>query len=310
MRESGLRALTCIALVLLGVAFSPSRFPAFSLSAQSPIRAMSFNIRYGTANDGEHAWPNRRALVVRTIRDHAPHVLALQEALRFQLDELAEALPRYQQFGVGRDDGATRGEYAAVLVDTSRFEVDTSGTFWFSDTPTVPGSASWGNTLPRIATWVLLHDRITDLRFWAYSLHLDHQSQPSRERSVEFLLADHARRDASRRAREANEAEMTGALTEPLLIVMGDFNSDETNPAYRAAIQAGLRSAFRVRHPDEPAATFTGFRDAPDQESGVIDHILLGRGWQVLDAGHDRRRYGALWPSDHFGVWAILRNES
>ena len=269
---------------------------------------MSFNIRYGTADDGAHAWPNRRALVVRTIRDHAPHVLALQEALRFQLDELAQALPRYQQLGVGRDDGVARGEFAAVLVDTSRFTVDTSGTDWFSDTPTVPGSTSWGNTLPRITTWALLRDRLTDERIWAYSLHLDHASQPSRERSVEFLLAEHERRAASQRARDANQAEVTGALPEPRLLVMGDFNADEANPAYRRLLDAGLVSAFRVRHPDaKVAGTFTGFRDAAD--GGIIDHVLLGRGWRVIDADIDRRRYGALWPSDHFPVWAILASQ-
>jgi endonuclease/exonuclease/phosphatase family metal-dependent hydrolase len=90
---------------------------------------------------------------------------------------------------------------------------------------------------------------------------------------------------------------------------MGDFNADEANPAYRAAIGAGLRSAFRERHPDaQQVGTFTGFNDAVNLASGVIDHILLGRGWRVLDAGLDRRRYGALWPSDHLPVWAILES--
>lgn len=268
---------------------------------------MSFNIRYGTADDGAHAWPNRRPLVIATIRDHTPHILGLQEALRFQLDELGRALPRYLEIGVGRDDGLTGGEYAAILVDTARFAVDTSGTTWFSDTPEVPGSVSWGNRITRITTWALLRDRMSDERIWVYNLHLDHESQSSRERSVAFLLQQHARRQASQRARDANVAEIAGALPEPRLMVMGDFNSNESNAAYQAALAAGLASAYRAIHPAaQPAGTFTGFRDAPAAGSGVIDHILLDRRWEVIDAGIDRRRYGALWPSDHFPVWAIL----
>lgn len=268
---------------------------------------MTFNIRYGTANDGAHAWPNRSGFVITTIRDHAPHILGVQEALRFQLDELLRGLPRYTAVGVGRDDGEAAGEHAAILVDTARFQVESSGTTWFSDTPTVPGSTSWGNTIPRITTWALLRDRSDDERLWVYNLHLDHQSQPSRERSVAFLLAEHQRRADSQRARDANAAEFAGARNPPRVMLMGDFNSNEQNAAYLAVRAAGWRSAFRVIHPaDDVPGTFTAFGAAADPATGVIDHILLGPGWRVIDAGIDSRRFGATWPSDHFPVWAIL----
>ena len=278
------------------------------LVAQAPLRAVTFNIRYGTANDGAHAWPNRRAHVIATIRDHAPHVLGLQEALHAQVEELRAALPRYQVVGVGRDDGATKGEYAAILVDTARFAIESSGTTWFSDTPTVPGSKHWGNNITRITTWALLRDRGSDERFWLYNLHLDHESQPSRERSVAFLLEEHQRRSASQRASDATAAELGGAQSEPRLMIMGDFNSNETNPAYRAALAAGLRSAYRVIDPSTgDRSTFTGFKDTPDWQTGVIDHILIDNRWQVIDTGIDMRKFGPLWPSDHFPVWAILK---
>lgn len=289
-----------VAVLLVAVAIAP-------LPAQSPFKVMTWNIRYGTANDGAHAWPNRREHVITTIREHAPGILGVQEALRFQLDELLAGLPRYVSVGVGRDDGVDKGEFAAILVDTTRFEVSASGTTWFSDTPQVPGSTGWGNTIPRITTWALLYDRLDDERVWVYNLHLDHISQPSRERSVEFLISEHRRRADAQRARESNDAEYGGARPDPRLVVMGDFNSGEDNPAFRRALQAGWRSALRVIHPDSTfAGTFTGFRDEVDAESGVIDHILLGAGWKVADAGVDTRRFGATWPSDHFPVWAVV----
>jgi len=100
-----------------------------AVAAQAPVRLLTFNIRYGTANDGAHSWANRRAAVVGTIADHAPHLLGAQEALRFQLEEIAAALPRYRVIGVGRDDGVTSGEYSAILVDTMRFSMLSSRTF-------------------------------------------------------------------------------------------------------------------------------------------------------------------------------------
>src|SRR5688572_22827750 len=103
-RDASRAVLLTGMLSILGAAFSSTRFFAFSLVAQTPVNVMTFNIRYGTADDGAHVWPNRRAHVITTIRDRAPQVLGVQEALHFQLEELREALPRYQVLGVGRDD--------------------------------------------------------------------------------------------------------------------------------------------------------------------------------------------------------------
>jgi endonuclease/exonuclease/phosphatase family metal-dependent hydrolase len=233
-------------------------------------------------------------------------VLGVQEALRFQLDEVARALPGYREIGVGRDDGKTAGEYSAILVDTARFSVLADGTFWYSDTPTVPGSMHWGNRITRIATWARLIDRATGDTLRVYNTHWDHESQPSRERSAAMLL-DRVRSDAEPGDR---------------VLVMGDFNSDEANPAFQqlvttvggvAPAASGpigrpplLRDTFRARNPDATVVgTFNAFKG--DSTAGKIDAILVGTGWRVLDAGIDRRRWGALRASDHFAVWAIVR---
>lgn len=258
------------------------------------LRTVSFNIRYGTARDGDHVWDNRRAHVASTLRTLAPHLAGVQEALDFQLVQLDSALPRHQRVGVGRDDGATKGEYSALYIDTTRFDVMAHGTFWLSDTPDVVASKGWGNTITRIATWARLTDRLTGDTLRVYNTHWDHESQPARERSATLL-----------RQRLAQDGRPSDRV-----LLMGDFNTDEANPAFRALLAPGsppLTDSYRTVHPSATVVgTFNSFRG--DSTGGKIDHILTGPGWMVQDAGIDRTRFpDGRWASDHFAVWAVLR---
>jgi endonuclease/exonuclease/phosphatase family metal-dependent hydrolase len=261
--------------------------------AREPLTVMSFNIRYGTANDGDDHWTRRRDLLFDVMREANADLVGLQEALDAQIQELLQALPQYGVVGVGRDDGRTRGEYAAILYRRDRFRVADAGTFWFSDTPEVIASKSWGNTITRICTWARFVDR-DGRAFWHYNVHLDHQSQPSRERSAALL----AERLAARRV-----------PSEPA-IVTGDFNVGEDNPAIRRltapheGAPALYLDTFRVRYPDErTVGTFTGFKFG--QTSGdKIDYVLVPPGTQVSDAAIIRTSRGDRYPSDHFPVIA------
>ena len=275
---------------------------AWAQGRQSPapgvrehLRVMSFNIRYGTANDGENRWALRREFLFDVVREANADLVGLQEALDGQIQELLMALPQYGVVGVGRDDGRTRGEYAAILYRRDRFRVSAAGTFWFSDTPEVVASRSWGNTITRICTWARFIDR-DGRAFWHFNVHLDHQSQPSRERSA-GLLAD---RIESRRS-----------LTEPA-IVTGDFNVGETNPAItrltapQNGVAALFMDTFRAKHPDEKTAgTFTGFKYGATT-GDKIDYVLVPPGTEVLEAAIVRTSRNERYPSDHFPVVARM----
>ncbi|MGD8495425.1 MAG: endonuclease/exonuclease/phosphatase family protein [Gemmatimonadales bacterium] len=264
------------------------------------LRVMSFNLRYGTADDGPNAWPLRRELVKQTIGDFGPTVLCVQEALRFQLDELREAFPQLDEVGVGRDDGVEAGEYSAILYDRRRLERLSSGTFWLSDTPEVVASTSWGNQITRIVTWARFRDLESDRAFYVFNTHWDHQSQNSRERSAELMLERIASRDGG----------------DPV-IVTGDFNAGEDNPAFRRLVAGAgvagvtgdaleLRETFRALHPDATdVGTFNGFHG--DRSGDKIDAILVTPEWEVVEAAIDRAHDGDRYPSDHFPVTAVLR---
>jgi endonuclease/exonuclease/phosphatase family metal-dependent hydrolase len=255
-----------------------------------PLAVMSFNIRYGTASDGDNRWANRRDVLFDVIRQIDADVIGLQEALDGQMREIMAAVPGYGVVGVGRDDGRTRGEYAAILFRTSRFHVSDAGTFWFSDTPGVVASRSWGNTITRVCTWARLVDR-DGRAFWHYNVHLDHQSQPSRERSAALLVERITAR---------------GGPGEPA-IVTGDFNAGEDNRALTTVRTAGFADTFRVKHPDAiHAGTFTGF-DLKAITGPKIDYVLVPPGSEVLDAAIVRTSRDGRYPSDHFPVTARVR---
>jgi endonuclease/exonuclease/phosphatase family metal-dependent hydrolase len=259
-------------------------------SQPAPLTVMSFNIRYGTAKDGENRWEARRGFLFDVLREQDADVLGLQETLDFQIDEILAALPAYAVVGVGRDDGARKGEYAAILFRRDRFQVAASGTFWFSDTPDVVRSTGWGNRITRICTWARFIDR-DGRAFWVYNVHLDHESQPSREKSVALL-------------RERIDARPFPG--EPV-IVAGDFNVGESNPALRTLTAGGaFVDTFRVLHPDEPTVgTFTGFRyGRVDGEK--IDYIFVPPGTGVLSAAIVRTARDGRYPSDHFPVVARI----
>lgn len=262
---------------------------------------MSFNIRYGTANDGPDHWNNRKTFVTETIRQFGPDLLGLQEALDFQIDFIQQTIPGYASIGVGRDDGKRKGEHSCILYRSDRFEATDSNTFWFSDTPEVPGSKSWGNSITRICTWARFVDRSTGKGFYYYNLHLDHISQPSRQRSAIFL----AERMASR------------SHPDDPCILSGDFNVGETNPVITyltghtpletsSQTPYPLADSFRKVYPDEKqVGTFNSFKGTQDEDK--IDYIFISPEWDVLAAEIVRTSYNGRFPSDHFPVTATVR---
>jgi endonuclease/exonuclease/phosphatase family metal-dependent hydrolase len=274
-------------------------------AAPSSLTVMTFNIRYGTAEDGDNHWDRRGDLLFQVIRDEEADIVGLQEALRFQIDQIVAAAPAYAFVGVGRDDGREAGEHTAILYRRERFSVLESGTFWFSDTPDQPGSTSWGNRITRICTWARFRDG-TGGSFYVFNVHLDHESQPSRERSVQLLAA---------RIRER-------AVPDAPVIVTGDFNIDEQNPATRwllgvedalpGAGKSGidLADTFRALHPEaRGAGTFTGFTFGSIDER-KIDYVLIGTGFVAREARIVHTSRAGRYPSDHFPVVARVERRN
>lgn len=263
--------------------------------------ATTFNIRNENNRDqDDRAWTHRVGNAVRLIHRLRPDVMGMQELTHGQAADLRASLPDYAFFGVAREDGKRQGEYAGIFYQQDRFSQDKTdgGTYWLSGTPEKPGSATWGNTLPRIATWVRLIDLPTGRGFYVVNTHFDHQHQGSRERAAVFI----AQRIDGRKHPD-----------EPV-VLLGDFNAVETNPAInylrgisiettggRKVWKNSLIDTFRVLHPtgtSPKSLHLWGRKDA----GWKVDHILVTKGAKILEA--EVVMDALPFSSDHFPVMA------
>ncbi|MCH2144537.1 MAG: endonuclease/exonuclease/phosphatase family protein [Phycisphaerales bacterium] len=263
------------------------------------VSVMTFNIRYGTASDGEHAWPHRKETVARFIGESALDFVGIQESLASQTTFLRKEVGgTYDMIVRTRERVDGRGEATPLLYRKDRWELDPErhGTFWLSLTPEEPGSKSWDSSLPRIATWGRFTERTTGRPIWVLNTHFDHRSAPARHEAGRLI------------ARRLGELVPAG---EPV-VVLGDLNARPDTPPLQA-LQAGagerpilLIDAWKSTNPDgRHPCTFNGWGEG--MEGRRIDHVLVSPGVEILACDIERERIDGRPISDHWPVRANLR---
>lgn len=280
----------CIIFLIFSFSLISCSFFQRSITNNSTeIKVMTFNIRYGSADDGENSWEYRKKILFDVVRDYNADVIGMQEVLKFQLDELLLELQSYSYVGAGRDDGKTAGEYSPILFSKERFILDTTETFWFSDTPKIPGSKSWGNNITRICTWAKLFDKFTRKNIYVFNLHLDHQSAESRRKSAEALI------------KKINEMK----ISQPIILT-GDFNCSEDEETIKTILNFGLIDTYRILHAkSNNEGTFNGFKG--DDTGSKIDFIFTSKDFKSVDSKIIKTNWNGKYPSDHFPVTAVIK---
>lgn len=249
---------------------------------------MTFNIRYGSAQDGPYIWKNRKPYVIEIIKKYRPQIICFQEVEKEQLTFLIESLPEFQWFGVGRDDGKEKGEFAPIFFHYS-FSVEKKGCFWLSKTPNQP-SMSWPpEFMPRICTWI---NFIAETPFAVYNTHLPLKDTPSKK-SIPLLI----------------DRIQTQSDKFPIILT-GDFNFSTGTEQYNT-----LRSRFRdgfLEIPENRNSTlvtfhrFTGTQEPKrfDKDIRRIDFFWLSTEFKVklCQILPDRFQEGkkTIYPSDHY----------
>jgi endonuclease/exonuclease/phosphatase family metal-dependent hydrolase len=262
---------------------SESSSPDVADSEES-IRAMTFNIRWASPNDGAHVWENRSDWVSALIDTSSADFVGLQEVTHRQLVDIMAVQDRFDWIGVGRDDGLQGGEYSPILFDSSRFELVSWDTKWLSATPDVVGSVGWDAALPRVATRAQLRDVRTEQVIRVINTHFDHRGNEARVQS----------------------AAMIGDWSETHDLALGDFNIEPASEAYQMMIEGGWIDAG-LNPPILPAEPGTFRTFDPGSETSVrIDFIFHRPAWKVTSYEVLDPIVGGAYPSDHLPVVADL----
>ena len=273
-------------------------FHLFFSTASQELNVMSFNVRYGTANDGINSWENRKEFVHETIKREKYDFIGVQEALGFQIAFIKEKMDGYSVFFRGREKDPTKGESCGIFYSDS-WEIDTeeSGTFWLSENPEKPASKSWDASLPRIATWARFTNKENGGSVYIYNTHFDHVGQIARENSSKTIM-----KHISERPYDVP------------VVFLGDFNASEKNNAIKI-IKKGIPNGpvffdpWNMLNPDsKERGTFNSWENRKD--GAKIDYIFVLEGTKVLDAQILRGTFNGRNSSDHYPVTAKLIMDS
>ena len=256
------------------------------------IRVMTFNVRYDNSEDAEngYGWYDRRPLVEDLLAGEEPDIAGFQEAMANQVGDLAAMLPGHDHYGVGREDGAAKGEFAPVFWRRDRFTRESARTWWLAPDPDRPGKG-WDASLERIATQVVLREVGSGRKLEVWNTHFDYDGTVARRESARLIL---------------NQVSRTERIWP--CIVMGDLNArPESRPLQILQENGRLTEARRLRSADGPVGTVCDFFPEPyGTVSWPLDHILVSKELSVQAVSHLRVEYGGRTASDHRPVRADL----
>ena len=268
-------------------------FALASCSQENPVKVRwaTFNIRYDNPNDAPNHWDARKERVAHYIKDMGIDVFGTQEVLHNQFEDLKAMLPEFEGVGVGRDDGDTKGEYAAVFYNKNVFDALDSGTFWLSEDPTAVGKMGWDAVCVRIATWAKLQHKATGKIVMAVNTHYDHVGKEAQKQSSLLII---------RKIKEI--------VGDQPAVLTGDFNVTDQSEAYQTIVsnEFVLLDAHKVAEKIGGVNySYHGFDKVEMEKRSKIDFIFVTPQVKVLQSEVTPEVKDALL-SDHNPQWTEL----
>lgn len=237
------------------------------------ITVATYNVRVDVNSDAAKGdgWKTRVPKICDIILFNDIEIFGAQEVTKGQLDDMLALLPGFTYTGVGREDGAQKGEYSPVFYNIERFNLLDSGSFWLAPDYTKP-NFGWDAACVRICSWGKFRDKRTRRVVWFFNTHLDHIGKEARRESARLILS---------KVYEISDGSDNVILT-------GDFNADQNSEPYKIIADSHYLSDSFVTAERKMVwgGSFTGF-DPFDYNEKRIDHIFTGAGFIV-------RRYGIL----------------
>ena len=246
-------------------------------------RAMSFNVR--CVDDEAGSIYTRSQIVTEILDSYAPDSFGVQEATPKWLKIIDRELgDRYARVGEGRSPIEMFTEYSCVYYLKDKYNLIDSGTIWLSETPEKKYTKSFDSKHNRIASWAVLEDKQTGLRYTHINTHLDHVLESTRVEQVKVLL------------NKVKELEK-----ETTVICTGDFNTFETAEAY-SIMSAAMSDSKLTAQTSDTGITFHNYGKIEEHKDGAIDFIFTTNGTKVETYKIIRDTFKGYYPSDHYPV--------
>ena len=266
-------------------------FPQFAAAQKNEsegLKVMSYNIRYGSAEDGTNSWKYRWPATVEMLNEVKPDVFGVQEALDFQVEFVSEMVRDYKGYGVGREDGKHDGEHMAIFWNKKTVKMMKSGTFWLSETPEKP-SMGWDAACYRTATWALMKDKKTGKKCYFVNTHLDHEGEEAQKNGLKLIVD---------RIASINPEGYPMVLT-------GDFNIIPENPGL-VDLDKIMTSTRKIAKKTDSKGTFNGWRK--DRPGPVIDYIYVSGFSEVSEYETITKEFAKKpFISDHYPIMSVLK---
>jgi len=264
-------------------------------SLETCIKVMSFNIRGFNKHDGKNHWDKRKPHVINLIKYLDCSIFGLQEATAIQQEYISNELSSIYNWVYVARDGA-KGEGTPIYFKKTDWNAVDTKTFWLSDTPEIFASKTFGNSVPRICTWVKLSKKETNKSIIVMNTHYDHIDSKIRQKSSQLMI----QQIESLRKNCEN------------LILMGDFNAISCSPEIQIIREKSNLIDTYVNYCgcEKESGNCATFHDWTGCILGErIDYIFITPNLKCDEFCICRDTIGTdkkLYPSDHFPIISCI----
>ncbi len=204
----------------------------------------------------------------------------------------------YARLGGKKLLGGREGDWNNIYYKTEKFDVIEWDTFWYSETPDVPGSMLPGSKDYKVATWAIFEVKATGARFLVMNTHLHAYQNYGDIRTQQIEIFTNF---------------LKPHMSQYPVYIMGDMNIEEHHTQYATM----LETYYDAR--DIAKENLSGEQDTYNAYGGQKadgDYIFTGKGdnqeilwFKVIN----EKRFGDYsiadneWVSDHYGVCVQTR---
>lgn len=242
--------------------------PAF----ESSMKLLNLNVTL--SGYAENAVVNRYPRLYQMVMEEKPDVLCLQEVsgttwkscITQGIEETPALTETYEFVGTGRNGEAPdgyeaflEGAYNAILFNKSKYKLEDSGTFWLSETPTVP-SVGWDGRTYSICTWAKLTEISTGKQIVVMNTQLDGYGRNAPLNGMKLICDEAAKFDVP-------------------VILAGDFNCASNGKPYTTAIDGSFADTLSIAETVQSKGLTYHAYGQSTSSLGATSHVLVSRGF-------------------------------